>query len=67
MKRTGRPPLDALDRTVPVSIALPAKQYDDLCKQAHREQVSLPEIIRRKIRQAEAREPAGRQSFDNLK
>jgi hypothetical protein len=55
MKRPGRPPLADDDRSVPVSFSLPKKQFDDLCQQAHRDQVSLPEIIRRKIRKADGR------------
>jgi len=46
MKR-GRPPLDPADRTVPVTIGLPRKQFDAYCRQALRQGVSLPEVIRR--------------------
>jgi hypothetical protein len=48
--KRGRPPLDPSDRAVPVSLALPSKQYDELCRQARREGVSVPEIIRRTLR-----------------
>jgi len=47
MKRPGRPALDPDDRSVPVSINLPSKQYDALCRYALREGVSLPEFLRR--------------------
>jgi hypothetical protein len=51
MKRThpGRPPLDDEDPSVGVSFSLPSKKFDELCKRAHREDVSVPEIIRRDI------------------
>lgn len=55
-KRRGRPTLDQADHTVPVSISLPSRQFDALSTQAIREGVSLPEIIRRKIRRADDRE-----------
>ena len=50
MKRPGRPPLDPADRTVPVNVALPAKYFDALCRQASREQITVPELIRRQLR-----------------
>ena len=51
MKRThpGRPPLDDDDPSVSVSISLPSKQFDTYCKRAQREDVSVPEIIRRDL------------------
>lgn len=50
MKRTpGRPPLDEDDVSVPVCVTLPAKQYDEYAKRALREDVSVPEIIRREL------------------
>lgn len=55
MKRPGRPPLAENDRSVPVSFSLPSKQFDDLCSQARRDRVSVPELIRQKIRQADGR------------
>lgn len=54
MKRSGRPRVDVGDGTMYVSVALPVKQFDALCQQAQRAQVSLPEVIRQKIRQADA-------------
>lgn len=48
MKRPpGRPPLDENDPSVRVGVSLPAKQFDELCKRAIREDASVPEIIRR--------------------
>jgi hypothetical protein len=49
MKR-GRPRLAPDDRLVPVSVRLPAKEYDALCAKAQREAVSVPEVIRRALR-----------------
>jgi hypothetical protein len=49
-RRTGRPPLDDHDPSVNVSIKIPSRQYDALFEQAQRERVSLPEMIRRRIR-----------------
>lgn len=42
----GRPPLDPSDRRIPVSVSLPAKQFDKLCAIAIREDRSVPEVIR---------------------
>lgn len=47
VKRPGRPALDPGDRTVPVTVSLPAKQFDALCRCALREGVSLPAFLRR--------------------
>lgn len=56
MKRPGRPRLADGDHSVPVSFCLPSKQYDDLCQQAIRKGMSLPKLIREKIRQANGRD-----------
>lgn len=45
----GRPPLDEHDTSVQVGVTLPAKQFDELCRQALREDVSVPEIVRRML------------------
>jgi hypothetical protein len=51
MKRThpGRPPLDEDDPSVSVSISMPSKQFLKYCQRAQREDVSVPEIIRRDL------------------
>jgi hypothetical protein len=51
MKRThpGRPPLDDEDASVEVGVTLPAKQFDAYARRALREDVSVPEIIRREL------------------
>lgn len=51
MKRShpGRPPIDEDDPSVPVSFSLPSKKFDALCRRALREDVSVPEIIRRDL------------------
>jgi hypothetical protein len=48
-KPGGRPPLDPRDPSVHVGVALPGQQYDAYAKQALREGVSVPEIIRREL------------------
>lgn len=49
MKRPpGRPTVDQNGGTsVYVGVTLPAKQFDELCRQALREDVSVPEVVRR--------------------
>ena len=50
MKRPpGRPPLDANDPTVHIDVSLPSKKFDELCALARRQDMSLPEVIRRLI------------------
>jgi Ribbon-helix-helix protein, copG family. len=52
MKRTpGRPPLDYHDPSARVTISLPSKQLDEYCKRAQRDDVSVPEIIRRELQE----------------
>lgn len=48
-KRRGRPPIDADDPSVPVTVALPSRTFDELSERARHEVVSLPEIIRRNL------------------
>lgn len=51
MKRSpGRPRLDDDDESTQVGVRLPTKQYDDLCKRAQEERVTVSEIIRRDLR-----------------
>ena len=50
MKRpVGRPPLDADDPSVPIHVTLPSKQFEELCKRARRQDLSIPEYLRRLI------------------
>jgi len=49
-KRRGRPRVDPTDTTVSVHVRVAAKQYDALCAQAGRDRVTLPESIRRALR-----------------
>jgi hypothetical protein len=52
MKRSpGRPPLDERDPSARVTISLPSKQLDGYCKRAQRDDVSVPEIIRRDLQE----------------
>lgn len=49
MTRKGRPPLDAADPSVKVSISLPSKAFDEFCALARQQDMSVPEVIRRAI------------------
>jgi hypothetical protein len=49
MKRPGRKPLDPRDPSVKVTISLPTKQFDHYCAAARRQDLSLPEVIRRAL------------------
>jgi hypothetical protein len=55
--RPGRPSVDADDESTRLSVTLPTKQYDDLCRQALRDDVSLAEVIRRELRVSGAKNP----------
>jgi hypothetical protein len=48
-KRRGRPPIDPTDGSIRVTVTLPVKQYDALCKVAQQQAESLPEVIRRSL------------------
>jgi len=48
-RRPGRPPLDADDPSVKVSISLPSRQFDAICARALRDHISIPEAIRREL------------------
>lgn len=47
--KPGRPPLDKDDPSVPVTVCLPSKKFDELCAIARRQDQSLPEVVRRLI------------------
>lgn len=49
LKRIGRPRVDPDDQSVPVSLTLPARQYDQVFADAQRDRVSLAEAIRRRL------------------
>lgn len=50
-KRTrGRPPLDATDRSVTLSIKLPARQCDRLYLDAARAGTTVAELLRKEIK-----------------
>lgn len=48
--KPGRPPLDPTDRSVSVSLRLPTRAFDQLCHRAAQERVSVPELLRRALR-----------------
>lgn len=49
MAKPGRKAVDPNDRSVAVGVTLPSKQFDAICRRAIREDVSVPEIIRRTL------------------
>ena len=51
--RPGRPPLDRSDPSVVVSLALPSRTFDLMCKRARVERLTVPEVIRRALRNSE--------------
>lgn len=51
-KREGRPPVQAGDVSVPVHLKLPSRDYDKYDQAARDQRISLPELIRRKLRGA---------------
>jgi hypothetical protein len=50
-KRQGRPPLDKEDPSVSVNVRVPGKLYDRMYERAQRERVTIPELIRRNLRE----------------
>jgi hypothetical protein len=50
--RPGRPPLDKDDPSVSVCVRFPAKVYDRVYARAQRDRVSIPEVIRRQVRES---------------
>ena len=55
-KRRGRPTIDPHDASCSVTLYLPARQLDALCREAVRRQISVPEVIRRKLRDADQKD-----------
>jgi len=54
----GHPPLDDDDDSVPIHVKMTTTQYDDTYRRARRARVSVPEQIRRDVREAsEKRNP----------
>lgn len=51
-KRPGRPALDADDPCVDVHLRMPSKEYDVTFERAQRDRVTVPERIRRDVREA---------------
>jgi hypothetical protein len=47
--RGGRPRVDPADRSVSVCVTVPARRYDRLCREAHRDNVSIAEAFRRHL------------------
>jgi len=49
----GRPPLDRTDRSVVVCVAMPGRVFDRVHRRAQVERVTVPELLRRVLRQSE--------------
>jgi len=47
--KPGRPRLDDDDESINVNVRMPSRKYDQLCEEARRQQVSVPEVIRRQL------------------
>ena len=56
-RQPGRPPIDDDDPSVPVNVKMPSKQYDEAFERAQRDRISVPEVIRRALRDTEKRNP----------
>jgi hypothetical protein len=54
MSKPGRPPLSNDDPSTSVTIKVPSKDYDELYARSRIARVSVPEIIRRDLRQRKA-------------
>lgn len=51
--RPGRPPLDRCDKSVVVSLAMPGRVFDRVYARAQYERLTVPEIIRRALRNSD--------------
>jgi hypothetical protein len=50
----GRPPLDHDDPSVPVSLRMPSKQFEDVCERAKADRMTMAEWIRHMLRSGAA-------------
>jgi hypothetical protein len=57
MKPRGRPRLDARDTSQSVTITLTSKQFDRLCAEARRGDLTVPAVIRRALEKKLGRRP----------
>lgn len=48
----GRPRIDPDDDSVQVCVTVPSRQYDHYAHTARREDISVPEVIRRQLRRS---------------
>jgi hypothetical protein len=48
-RRPGRPSVDPAAASVHVGVTLTAAQYGELCQKARRDDISVPEVIRREL------------------
>ncbi len=52
--RVGRPRLDERDETTRVSVSLPSTLYDRVCRRALQQDISVAELIRRRLDERES-------------
>jgi hypothetical protein len=53
--KRGRRPLDPRDPSVSLTVRLPSRQFDALCRRALQAQTSVPAEVRRVLRRAQKR------------
>lgn len=49
-RKSGRPPLACDDPSVSVTVKFPSREFDAMCVRAIRCALSVPELIRRELR-----------------
>jgi len=52
IRRPGRPPLDAQDPSVKLTVSVTTKKYDELYARAKAARMNLSEFVRRELRAA---------------
>ena len=56
-RRRGHPRLDPDDESVDIHLKLPSRQYDRLYLKAKEERMTIPEVIRRALREITNEQP----------
>jgi len=51
-RKPGRPPLDPTDPSVVVTLRMPARVFEAVCRRAAAARLTVPEVIRRALRAA---------------
>lgn len=47
----GRPPLDPNDRSVPIQVRVPSREWDEIYQRSRRDRLTMPEYIRLALRE----------------